>query len=121
MNFLLIGIGGAAGSVARYGTGKLLSAKTKTAFPVATFAVNILGAFLLGVVSCYHDGSNVFLLLGDGFLGAFTTFSTFMYEGVHLIKNNNRQNAAVYIGVSIVLGISGYIAGSFLGGIFISA
>ena len=53
----------------------------------------------------------VFLLLADGFLGAFTTFSTFMYEGFNLFQENERLNALVYIISSVFLGIVGFVMG----------
>ena len=118
MIYLLAGIGGAAGSIARFVIGRTISKKAKSPFPFGTFAINILGALLLGIVSNIHCSENMYLLLGDGFLGGFTTFSTFMYEGFHLFENNEKWNASVYIGVSLILGISGYIFGSFLAGYF---
>jgi len=118
VNYLLVGIGGAAGSIARFALGRAIAKKTKTSFPFGTFVINILGALLLGIVSSVHCSENMYLFLGDGFLGGFTTFSTFMYEGFHLFENNEKLNASVYIGVSLILGISGYILGSFLAGYF---
>ena len=118
MIYLLVGIGGASGSIARFVIGKTIAKKTKASFPFGTFAINILGALLLGIVSNIHSSANMYLFLGDGFLGGFTTFSTFMYEGFHLFENNEKWNASVYIGVSLILGISGYILGSFLVGYF---
>jgi len=121
VNYLLIGIGGAAGSVARYGIGREAAKRSKTTFPYGTLLVNVAGAFLLGIVSSIHGSDNVYILLGDGFLGAFTTFSTFMFEGVTLIRGNERLNAIVYIGVSLILGVSGYILGVYAAGLFFLA
>ena len=116
MNYLLVAIGGAAGSLARYGLGRTISKKAHSGFPVGTFCINILGALLLGIVSNIHTGPDTYLLLGDGFLGAFTTFSTFMYEGVTLAHGSEKRSAAIYIGVSLILGVSGYILGSMIAG-----
>ncbi len=114
MELLLIGIGGALGSLARYALGVFIAHRQRGPFPVGTFLINISGAFLLGVVSSLHIGQNLYLLLGEGFLGAYTTFSTFMYEGVTLLKGRHRLNALVYILSSIILGIIGYATGVFI-------
>lgn len=114
MNYLIIGIGGFAGSTARYQLGKLLSRRSRSSFPIGTFIVNILGAFLLGIVSSLSLQENLYFLLGDGFLGAFTTFSTFMYEGFHLFQENEKRNAIAYFLITVILGIISYIAGTYI-------
>jgi CrcB protein len=110
MDLILVGVGGAIGSLSRYQLGKLLS-KRKRIFPVGTFIINITGAALLGVVTSLDIGSSAYLLTADGFLGAFTTFSTFMYEGFELFRGNKKINALIYIFVSLLLGVAGFIAG----------
>jgi CrcB protein len=112
MSFLIVGVGGILGSITRYLLSKVISRNFKRAFPFATFFINISGAFLLGIVSTSGAGSNIKLLLADGFLGAYTTFSTFMYEGFNLFKGNKTGNALVYISASITIGILGFISGA---------
>jgi len=102
--------------MARYSAGREITKRSKSTFPFGTFFINIAGAFLLGIISSIHAGPNTYLLLGDGFLGAFTTFSTFMYEGFNLFKDNDRLNAFTYIGVSLILGVLGYMLGTFIAG-----
>ncbi len=111
MDLVFVGIGGALGSIVRYKLGKIITAKTSTAFPTGTFVVNLTGALLLGLLSSLDTGRNIYLLLGDGFLGAYTTFSTFMYEGFHLFQENEKLNAFTYILASLILGVIGYAAG----------
>lgn len=111
MNLIIVGLGGSLGSLARYQLGKIVSSKVSTSFPLGTFIINITGAILLGIVSGLELGNNFYLLFGDGFLGAYTTFSTFMYEGFNLFKDNDKLNAFVYIISSLVLGIIGYAIG----------
>jgi CrcB protein len=111
VSLLLVGIGGIFGGLARFQLAKILSQKANTAFPVGTFMINITGALLLGIVSSLNVGNRTYLLLGDGFLGAYTTFSTFMYEGFNLFSGNEKLNAFVYILGSLFLGIAGYAAG----------
>lgn len=111
MTYILIGIGGAFGSLARYVLGKVISKSAKSVFPFGTFIINITGAILLGLVSSRGVSSNVYHLLADGFLGAYTTFSTFMYEGFNLFQGKRWLNACIYIVGSVILGILGYIVG----------
>lgn len=114
MNFILVGVGGALGSIARYSLGKVISEKSKSWFPLGTFVINITGALLLGVLSS-RGSSDMYLLLGDGFLGAYTTFSTFMYEGFNLFQDNKKLNAIIYILISLIFGIIGFSLGFYLG------
>jgi len=115
MTYVLVAIGGAAGSLVRFSLGKFISKKSSTFFPIGTFTINITGAILLGVVSTAGLSSNLVLLLGDGFLGAYTTFSTFMYEGFNLFQEKKKLNAFIYILCSLILGLVGYYIGSKLG------
>ena len=111
----LVGIGGLFGAVTRYEIGKRLAHLKKAHFSVATFFVNITGALLLGVLSGVDAPKGAYLLLGDGFLGAYTTFSTFMFEGFTLFDVGKRLNAAIYIGASLIIGLAGYYAGLQIG------
>lgn len=111
MQYLLVGIGGIAGSITRFSLGRYVKDKAKTVFPFGTFIINITGAFLLGILSALDVNKNIYYLLGDGFLGAYTTFSTFMFEGFSLFKDNKRLNTAVYIVISLILGVLGYLIG----------
>ncbi|QHQ59476.1 fluoride efflux transporter CrcB [Anaerocolumna sedimenticola] len=114
MDLIFVGIGGALGSLTRYQAGKMISRKSGISFPIGTFLINITGAILLGIVSSLDTGKNVYLLFGDGFLGAYTTFSTFMYEGFQLFQDNKKLNALIYILSSLVLGILGYTLAYYL-------
>lgn len=115
MDFLLVGIGGIFGSLTRFSLGKFISNRCKSSFPLGTAFINITGAILLGIISSINANKNLYLLFGDGFLGAYTTFSTFMYEGFNLFHENNKLNGFVYILSSIILGIIGYSIGVKIG------
>lgn len=112
MDYFLVGIGGACGSIIRYQLGKAISEKSKARFPWGTFIINITGAILLGVISTIGANANLIHLLADGFLGAYTTFSTFMYEGFNLFQQNEKLNAFIYILSSLILGVIGYSLGT---------
>ena len=116
MDLVLVGLGGALGSITRYHLGKIISQRSKSAaFPIGTLIINLSGAMLLGFVTGLDTGPNMYMLMGDGFLGAYTTFSTFMYEGFSLFRDNEKKNALVYILGSLILGIIGYMMGFGLG------
>lgn len=109
--YLIVGAGGAAGSLARYILGKKISARYFFKISLGTFIINVSGAMLLGVVLSIGITGNLYLLFADGFLGAYTTFSTFMYESFHLFGDKKKLNAAIYVVSSLVLGFAGFAAG----------
>ena len=112
-NFLLVGLGGAIGSMLRYAVYLIITTKQ---FPVATLAINITGSFIIGVVLAAGLKDESFLnnwkiFLATGICGGFTTFSAFSLENITLLQNGKYFIAFIYIAASIVLGI----AASFLG------
>jgi fluoride exporter len=115
LTVILVGIGGALGAVFRCYIGTLISQKNNLSFPLATFIINISGAFFLGAVMVINTDYNMYLLLAEGFLGSYTTFSTFMYEGVYLFQGSEKLNIALYILASVFFGIVGYMAGGSAG------
>ncbi|MBL4933606.1 fluoride efflux transporter CrcB [Clostridium paridis] len=114
MSYILVALGGGAGSIVRYVLGKYISEKSNKPFPLGTFIINVTGAILLGIVSSIGVNTNMLLLLADGFLGAYTTFSTFMYEGFNLFKDKEKLNAFIYISGSLILGVLGFYLGSII-------
>ncbi len=111
MEYLLVAVGGALGGVTRFTVGAKISEKSKSNIPIGTFIINITGALLLGIISSIGINEKMYALFGDGFLGAYTTFSTFMYEGFNLFQDNEKMNASIYILSSLVLGVMGYFIG----------
>ena len=111
MDIILVGIGGVFGGLTRFKLAKAITRKNTAVFPVGTFVINISGAFLLGALSGLNVAHSAYLLLGDGFLGAYTTFSTIMYEGFSLFKEREKLNAFVYILGTCLLGIAGFAMG----------
>ena len=109
--YLFVGLGGACGSLVRFILGKKIAEKTLRIFPLGTIIINISGALLLGFVNNIHMGNNLFLFLADGFLGAYTTFSTFMYEGFNVFHDKKYLDTAVYIGGTLLFGLIFYGAG----------
>lgn len=118
MNKLIfVALGGGAGAVARY----LVGMQTLRAFgpnwPYGTFAVNILGGFLMGALAGYlahrggADQERWRLLLGVGVLGGFTTFSAFSLETALMVEKRAYAGAATYAAASVVLSIAALFAG----------
>lgn len=117
--YLALALGGALGSVVRYLIGKRISEVSRSRIPMGTGLVNLSGAILLGVLTALDFDGNLYALAGDGFLGAYTTFSTFMYEGFQLFQDREKLNALVYIVGTIVIGVLGFLAGLTIGSIWI--
>ncbi|MBK5200005.1 MAG: CrcB family protein [Spirochaetaceae bacterium] len=108
---IFVGIGGIFGSISRFKIERLISSNTSTLFPLGTFFINLFGAFLLGIINAKFNGTTIYSLLGDGFLGAFTTYSTFMYGSVTLFQKNEYKYGILYIISSVLLGSFLYVAG----------
>jgi len=97
--------GGFAGAVARYAVQTAVSRRWPTALPIGTFLVNVLGSFLLGLLAGAAVDQRLALLLGTGFMGAFTTFSTFKMESLSLFRRGKGAAALMYMALSYGLGI----------------
>lgn len=108
-SILLVGIGGFFGSIARYGVKLLTDKYLPLNFPYATLIVNLLGCFIIGLLFGYvgkeHANSTLWMTMGIGFCGAFTTFSTFAMENNFLVADKQSTTAIVYTMVSLVAGI----------------
>jgi CrcB protein len=111
---VLLAVGGGAGANARYWLGKLVArAQGAVEFPWATLLINVSGSVVLGLVAAAYLGHpdparrNWYLLLGTGFCGGFTTFSTFSYEAMKLMQDGRPGSAAAYVLASVVAGLVG--------------
>ena len=114
-NVLLVALGGALGSVARYLVAEVL-AGVERGIPVHTLLVNVVGAFVLGLVlATTPAGSGPRLLLGIGVCGGFTTFSTFSAELVALAEGGAVARAGGYAAASLALGVLATVAGLAVG------
>lgn len=111
MELFLVGIGGMLGSLTRFQLGKCINKRFRTKINITTFIVNITGAFFLGVLSSMMINKSCYLILGEGFLGAYTTFSTFMLESFKLVKDKFILSALLYSFSSILFGLIGYTIG----------
>ncbi|MDP9404024.1 MAG: CrcB family protein [Actinomycetota bacterium] len=114
---LWVGLAGAAGAVARYRLGLAVGART---FPFATLGINVAGCFLLGLLlggpAAERWPASATTAVAAGFLGAFTTFSTFGYEMFTLLRTGRIASALLYVLASVLAGVlaagAGYAAGA---------
>ena len=116
MNWLLVAIGAAVGAPLRYLTDRAVQARHDSVFPWGTFTVNVVGSAVLGVIT--GAASTVHLLLGIGFCGALTTYSTFSYESLRLAQTGARLYAAANVVASIVAGLAAVLVGRVIGSHF---
>lgn len=118
--WFLVAVGGAAGALARYLVGGWVSERLGIGFPWGTAFVNVTGSFLLGLlgVLAYERlllPPETLTLLGVGFLGSYTTFSTWQYETFRLLENGSWPYGLVNLLASPVLGLGGVVLGAVLG------
>ena len=116
---LAVAIGGALGALSRYWMVGLVSRLFERNFPYGTLAVNVLGSFLIGIgyiviVQRLHVASEWHAILMVGFIGAFTTFSTFSLETVSLLQEGRFVAALTYIFSSVLICLLATAAGIFL-------
>ena len=109
-NILLVGLGGAAGSMLRFLCQKWAASISHLSFPLGTFLVNIVGCFLIGIFFSYatrhvNFNYNIQLLLMTGLCGGFTTFSAFTLESMGLISQDKTGLFLLYVGASVLLGL----------------
>tara|TARA_B100000508_G_C11445284_1_gene271039 strand:+ start:340 stop:711 length:372 start_codon:yes stop_codon:yes gene_type:complete len=116
--FLLVFLGGGAGSVLRFMVGKLWN-NSQTGIPLGTFAANILGSLLIGLILGWAAknqsiSENTLLLVATGFCGGFTTFSTFAYENHVFLRDGNFGLFALYTIISFVVGFLAVFLGIWI-------
>jgi len=106
---LLVGFGGGLGSILRYLTSVLTARFYDEAFPLATFVVNAVGCFVMGLLAGIPGGfsQDMRWFFVAGFCGGFTTFSAFAFENFRLFQGNSHFTALSYIGLSVVTGLVG--------------
>ena len=115
--YLLVVIGGALGSMARYGTGVLVGRAWSSAFPLATLLINIVGSLAMGLFVGYLARTtpawqaDARLFVAVGIFGGFTTFSAFSLDAIALIERGEVVQALLYVGVSVIGAIGALYVG----------
>lgn len=119
-NILAVAAGGSVGAVARYVLSGLVAEKMPPGFPYGTLFVNVTGSFLLGLLATLALDRFIvprawFVLLGAGFCGGYTTFSTFSYETLRLAAEGSWGRAAANVAVSVAASLAGGALGILAG------
>lgn len=117
---LLLMLGGAIGTLTRYEVGRWIASQpwAQTGFPYGTFVINVTGSFILAMAAVllqehFTRYADWFLLVGTGFCGGYTTFSTFEWETYKLVQNGSYRLAMVNVVGSIVAGFLGVMLAVF--------
>jgi fluoride exporter len=107
--YWMVGLGGFLGSIARFWLGSYITYRMGARFPYGTFVINISGSFLIGLVVTLlaersHWSPNLLYLIPIGFIGAYTTFSTFELEAFRSVRNGDLLLSFLYVTLSVVVG-----------------
>lgn len=111
MQAFLVAAGGFFGAICRFGVGQLGKKMVPSPFPYATLFINLSGSFLLGWLTGMNVGDSIKLFFSIGFMGAYTTFSTFTLENVQLYRNKQYKLSILYLATSLILGLMAAYAG----------
>jgi fluoride exporter len=118
VTLLAVALAGAFGAPARYLVERAISARRGRGFPWGTLIVNVTGSFALGLVTglaLYHGlAATPKTVIGTGFIGAYTTFSTYAYETVDVAERSSAQLAGAYAIVSVLMGVAAATLGLVL-------
>lgn len=119
MELIWVGIGGGIGAIGRYFVGREITERANSIFPYGTFTVNLLGAFLVGILFALLtergiEHPRLHLLLVTGFVGGFTTFSSYTVEAVNLAESGAWNSALLYVLGSNILGLIACVTGIVL-------
>jgi CrcB protein len=115
--YLLVAIGGALGSVARYGTGVLVGKAWNSTFPLGTMLINIAGSLAMGLFIGYITRTtpawqaDARLFVAVGIFGGFTTFSSFSLDAIAMLERGEIAPALLYVVASVVVGIAALYVG----------
>jgi CrcB protein len=104
---LMVAVGAIVGAPARYLTDRTIQSKHDSEFPWGTLTVNVFASLVLGSVAgaSIHVAPDISALVGTGFCGALSTYSTFSYESMRLSQQGARLQAGGYVALSVVVGI----------------
>lgn len=120
MMILLVGIGASIGAMLRYGITNVCNRFLTNRIPVGTLLINLMGSLILGILTGLNLTSPMLVLLGTGTMGGFTTFSTYNFELIKLIKSQKISLFMIYLVVSYVIGglmaLLGLMIGRQIGG-----
>jgi len=112
---LLVVLGAMVGAPLRYLVDRTVQARHDSLFPWGTFAVNVTGSFVLGVLVFARAQPDLVALFGTGFAGALTTYSTFGYETLRLVEEKAIGYALLNVAANLLAGLGAAVGGTALG------
>jgi CrcB protein len=119
----MVGVGGFLGAIARYALGVYIGSRYGVRFPLGTFVINVSGSFLIGFILALLARTTASeywrYLIPIGFIGAYTTFSTFEYETLRAIQDGQVMTGLLNVGLSLVIGFVAVWAGAFIGRVLV--
>lgn len=123
LKYLVIGVGGFLGAIARYALGVYIGSRYGVRFPLGTFIINVSGSFLIGfiLVLLARTTASAYwrYLIPIGFIGAYTTFSTFEYETLRAIQDGQVMTGLLNVALSLVIGFIAVWAGATIGQVLV--
>jgi CrcB protein len=113
--WIAVALVGGLGAVARFVVDGWIGTRVGRELPLGTFAINITGSFLLGLLDGLALSGDAMVIAGTATIGAYTTFSTWMFETHRLAEDGEFAAAALNVGVSVVAGFAAVVLGHLLG------
>jgi fluoride exporter len=120
LKYFMVGLGGCLGSILRFWLGSYIGSRLGSRFPYGTFVINVTGSFLIGMILAIlaektHWSPNWRYLIPIGFIGGYTTFSTFEYETFRLFQDGQVMGALLNVTLSVIVGFGGVWIGAVAG------
>ncbi|MGB8770686.1 MAG: fluoride efflux transporter CrcB [Candidatus Korobacteraceae bacterium] len=123
LKYVVVGIGGFLGAIARYALGTYIGGRYGVRFPLGTFIINVSGSFLIGLILTLLARTTASAywryLIPIGFIGAYTTFSTFEYETLRAIQDGQVMTGLLNVALSLVVGFIAVWAGASIGRVLV--
>ena len=123
LKYIAVGAGGFLGAIARYTLGVYIGSRYGVRFPLGTFVINVSGSFLIGLILTLLARTTASeywrYLVPIGFIGAYTTFSTFEYETLRAIQDGQLMTGLLNVGLSLVVGFIAVWAGASIGRVLV--
>jgi fluoride exporter len=123
LKYLVVGVGGFLGAIARYMLGTYIGSRYGVRFPYGTFVINMSGCFLIGLIVTLLARTTASpywrYLIPIGFIGAYTTFSTFEYETLRAVQDGQVITGLLNVALSVTVGFAAVWAGTAIGRLFV--
>jgi len=123
LKYVVVGVGGFLGAIARYMLGAYIGSRYGVRFPYGTLVINVSGSFLVGFILTLLSRTTASpywrYLIPIGFIGAYTTFSTFEYETLRAVQDGQAITGLLNVALSVIVGFAAVWAGAAIGRVFV--